>query len=435
MLHIVARILHIAPSRTPAWGRLDGSAKAEVYYPVPNFLTGTSLMNRREFISGATALAGMPTLSSFEAAPARLHASSHPLAITMWDFSWLERRWPGAGYENWDEALDGLVTRGYDAVRIDPYPHLVAADPHKLWDLIPVWSVQDWGSPARNRVQVQPALNQFIRKCADRGLRVALSTWFREDPANTRMQIRSAQNHGAIWRKSLDTIAADGLLQHILYVDLCNEFPLDIWAPFLPKGTTRASAFGTNWMREAIEVVRSAYPDLSYSFSMTSEYDTWKQQDVSMLDFLELHIWMAQASDFYQQVDYNYERFDLRGYEHLVDRAKPLYESKREFWNEQLRKQIAWAAEWSRYAKRPLITTECWSLVDYKDWPLLEWDWIKELCELGVRTAAATGRWIAMATSNFCGPQFAGMWRDVDWHKRMTSVIHSSRMEATISNY
>ena len=29
-------------------------------------------------------------------APLRL---SRPLAVIMWDFSWLERRWPGAGYE------------------------------------------------------------------------------------------------------------------------------------------------------------------------------------------------------------------------------------------------------------------------------------------------------------------------------------------------
>ena len=33
---------------------------------------------------------------------------AYPLAITMWDFSWLERRWPGAGYEDWDVALDEL---------------------------------------------------------------------------------------------------------------------------------------------------------------------------------------------------------------------------------------------------------------------------------------------------------------------------------------
>ena len=67
----------------------------------------------------------------------RLRRFEHPLAITMWDFSWLERRWPGAGYEDWDVVLDELVSRGYNAVRIDPYPHLVAAAPDKTWELFP----------------------------------------------------------------------------------------------------------------------------------------------------------------------------------------------------------------------------------------------------------------------------------------------------------
>jgi hypothetical protein len=35
------------------------------------------------------------------------HHRGHRLAIAMWNFSWLERRWPGAGYEDWDRALDG----------------------------------------------------------------------------------------------------------------------------------------------------------------------------------------------------------------------------------------------------------------------------------------------------------------------------------------
>jgi hypothetical protein len=43
-----------------------------------------------------------------------------------------------------------------------------------------------------------------------------------------------------------------------------------------------------------------------------------------------------------------------------------------------------------------------------------------------VTTAAATGRWSAVATSHFSGPQFHGMWRDVEWHRGLTARMHAS---------
>lgn len=352
--------------------------------------------------------------------------SRHPLALTMWDFSWLERRWPGAGYENWDQALDQLKARGYDGVRIDAYPHLIAAGADRTWELLPEWSVQDWGAPARCRVQVQPALNQFIGKCAERGMVVGLSTWFRKDLDDTRMKITTPARLGGIWKTTLDSLNQARLLPHILYVDLCNEWPLDVWAPFYPKDTPRRSPLGVQWMKEAVSVPRAAYPDLTYTFSFTSEYDDWQQQDVSMLDLLELHMWMTHFSDFYKQVGYNYERFDSIGYDNLALKGEKLYRSDPAHWQAALTKGVEFCAEWSRTAHKPLITTECWSVVDYKDFPLLEWGWIKELCEHGVRTACGTHQWSAMGTSNFCGPQFNGMWRDVAWHRRMTDLIHST---------
>lgn len=202
----------------------------------------------------------------------------------MWDFSWLERRWPGAGYENWDTALDELRERGYDAVRIDAYPHLVAADPEREWELEPVWSQQDWGSPARTRVRVQPMLNK--------------------------------------------------------------------------------------------------------------------------------------------QVGYQYELFEPTGYDNMARNAEAVYRSRPEHWCKALDQGIDLAAEWARRAGKPLVTTEGWGVINYKDWPLLNWAWVKELCEHGVRRAVANGRWAAIATSTFCGPQFVGMWRDVAWHRRMTDLIH-----------
>lgn len=36
------------------------------------------------------------------------------------------------------------------------------------------------------------------------------------------------------------------------------------------------------------------------------------------------------------------------------------------------------------------------------------------------------GRRTALATSNFCGPRYRGMWRDIDWHRRLTGPIKSA---------
>ncbi|HYX06586.1 MAG TPA: cellulase-like family protein, partial [Bacteroidales bacterium] len=194
-------------------------------------------MKRRKFLSVAALSAGsVYSASAFATSqlikPGMNHwrlnnnnSSVAPRAITMWDFSWLERRWPGAGYEDWDKALDSLKLRGYNAVRIDAFPHLLAANALKEWTLKEVWSIQNWGSPDMNKVRIQPCLNEFIAACEKRDIKVGLSTWFREDLDNNRMEITTPEKHAEIWLKTLDSIEQAGLLDNVMYVDLCNEWP------------------------------------------------------------------------------------------------------------------------------------------------------------------------------------------------------------------
>lgn len=361
----------------------------------------------------------------------------HPLAITMWDFSWLERKWPGAGYEDWNQVLDELKDRGYDAIRIDAYPHLMSAGPEREWTLKPEWSVQDWGAPSLTKINsLRENFVNFIAACREKGILVALSTWFREDVDNHRMNIKNADNLAQMWISVLNVIEEESLEDSILYVDLCNEFPVSCWCPWLAQSlgkdpaeeVLRATPEVTDFMKKSIETVKSRYPQYDYCFSVCTEFDTVDQQDVSFMDILEPHIWMAQWSEFYQKVGYEYERFSSVGYDNMVLHAEKLYRSKPEFWQERMYEGIDAAARWSELSGKPLVTTECWGIVDYKDWPLLNWDWIMELCELGVKRAASKGRWFAIATSNFCGPQFKGMWRDIKWHREMTDIIHSSRL-------
>jgi len=374
-----------------------------------------------------------------------------PRAITMWDFSWLERRWSGAGYEDWDKALRELKERGYDAVRIDAFPHLIAENPEKIWTLHEVWSIQNWGSPDINKVQVQPNLNTFIAKCKKYGIKVGLSSWFRKDTDNTRMKITSAEKHAEIWLKTLQTIEKDGLLDTIFYVDLCNEWPGDIWAPYFKNNPPELTwgqwhtDVSMNWMKTATELVRKQYPQLLINFSFDNvDIEKYSKYDLSFFDFAEHHIWMVKENngEFYREVKERSKAagrpvdfdglFSNQAYKNLVAEYQGIYNEKPEYWKKLLTDKIKLAAEHTAKAKLPLITTECWGIVDYKDWPLLSWDWVKELCELGAVTAAETGQWMAIATSNFCGPQFAGMWNDIDWHQRITKKIKSSPIRAEL---
>jgi sugar phosphate isomerase/epimerase len=357
---------------------------------------------------------------------------TRPLAITMWDFSWLERRWPGAGYENWDEALDGLVERGYDAVRIDAYPHLLASDPPRNWHILPPWNTQDWGAPAPVSVQVWPALPEFIRKCAARGIKVALSTWFQNDTTQQRLAIASPAAHARIWRQTLELLEREGLLDTLLYVDLCNEWPLTPWAPFFPQSPAAdwRTPSSLQWMRNSIAALRARFPSLAFTYSLCNhfEHEASYQVDLSHLDFLEIHLWMSSWTDFYERVDYHFERFDGKGYANVAARAAALYRADPDYWKSAFAPCIDRLAAWSAAANQPLITTEGWSLVDYKDGPNLPWDWILEYNAWAIERVSATGRWAAVCTSNFCGPQFRGMWREVAWHQRLTKIIKAGQL-------
>ena len=184
----------VTAGRRAGFDRRVRARRAGFGYKGRDTVSGVILDRRQFFASSMAAAAPDPAKSSLHR-----HVKQHPLAITMWDFSWLERRWPGAGYEDWDLALKELKERGYDAVRIDAYPHLIQAGATRTWELLPHWWFQDWGAASRCRVRVQPNLNEFIRRCAAHGICVGLSSWFRQDLANTRMKL-AARLLGAAWK-------------------------------------------------------------------------------------------------------------------------------------------------------------------------------------------------------------------------------------------
>jgi hypothetical protein len=408
-------------------------------------------MERRNFIKNAAIIAaasqtailsGQPN-TQFSGIQKSIPAKNKsPRAITMWDFSWLERRWAGAGYEDWDLALNELVERGYNAVRIDAYPHLVANDPTREYTLLPVWNTQIWGSPDINKVVIQPSLNTFISKCKDRDIKVGLSCWYRQDTEMVLMKIDRPEKMAENWIKTLDSIAKDGLIENILYVDLCNEWPGDIWCPYF-KNDPPEKTWGywytkksMEYMKTSIELVKNAYPSLPCCYSFTGgDPKLYVEMPLPFFDLLEHHVWMSQLNggEYDKAMGYKYDRFSPDSYKNMVANYEKAYYDKKEYWQKLLTDEIKLIATSAKAAGQPLITTECWGIVDFKDWPLLKWDIIKELCEIGVETAASTGQWLGIATSNFAGPQFVGMWRDIEFHRKLTAIIRNSTINDEIA--
>jgi hypothetical protein len=349
----------------------------------------------------------------------------------MWEFSWLERRWPGAGYEDWDLALYELKRRGYNTIRMDAFPHLVSTAPEKEHTLLPAWNTQVWGSPSVNRVkEVGKNLVAFVAKCKEYSIKVGLSTWWREDKAHSYNSIKTPADLANMWIKVVDLLKDNGLLDAVFYLDFSNEWPHPMWTPFKNDLKQWYVPESLEWMRETTRLFQQAYPDIPCTFSFYGEItgDFPQKADLSFLDLLEPHLWMANnnGGEFYQKVGYRFEKITNEDYANLALNGEKVYREREDYWKEGLAKQIEIAADWSKQLQRPLITTECWGPIDYKDWPLLEWDWVKELCQFGVEEAAKTGRWLSTATSNFCGPQFVGMWRDESWHVQLTETIKNA---------
>ena len=85
------------------------------------------------------------------------------------------------------------------------------------------------------------------------------ATVFNEDPAD----------QARIWTDTLGHIDRAGLLDALLYVDFCNEFPIPFWTPYLYGGiegeeVSRRAPHIVAWMRDSIEIVDVEDVPLAY---------------------------------------------------------------------------------------------------------------------------------------------------------------------------
>jgi len=389
------------------------------------------------------------------------------LTIAMWDYSWLKGHYPGGPFEDFGQALDELIARRFNTVRIDCFPLIVGLLNTEEETVTFAGSpLANWGVCDIDRKHpVVRELVEFMQACKDKGVCVILSTWnqnckeypdLRADYAEDRGKFRSA------WERTLDLLGSRGLLEHVLFVDLDQEFPY--FSPYLiplkKLGEAEASERAMESEADPMEAVgqqqagpgrliwsppqiayvaalhtemlrhfQRKYPYLRFTYSLTSFWKEVRATGNRGYDVLELHFFMQSGQPI--------ERFESRtGFAEIVkdrgDRDYSDYQRKiddafrimRPMFLQEMHNKLKYAMEWSAEIGAPVATSEAWGPWWHMDHRHLKWNWLREWCAECNALAAQYGLW-GSTPWNYSHP-FWENWQDVSWYREVNGAFLQS---------
>lgn len=384
-----------------------------------------------------------------------------PVAIAMWDFSWLLRHYPTGEFENWDTVLDGLVTRGYDAIRLDVFPALVAAQPdgtvtESYYFAKTDWKPAMWGHQFSTTINPRQALKEFIPRCVDRGIHLGLSTWFMGPGVE---RIEGLDNFVRVWHETLTFLKENDLLHNVYYVDLLNEYPLFSGFSWLrrhmdtqlqvqaqqanPDGAganewkaqtenyndEKSRAFYVGFANDAITRLQANWPGIDFLFSQSSHFAAdWRVMAPSKTAAIDLHDWFVMNPALGNGTGYWENIHSLTDNDIQFPKVQAAllanWKANKPALVEWMDQHMADVAAVGRQHDKPIGNTEGWGIINWLDHPALTWGIIKEAGEICATLGRKHG-YRFNCSSNFTHPQFPGLWADVAWHQRVTSIIRN----------
>ena len=375
------------------------------------------------------------------------------VANAMWDGSWLTQHYPGGAFADFDKALDELLERGFNAVRIDAFPLVIGMlGSEKETVTLRGNPLATWGMSDRDREHVPVReLVQFMGAAKRRDLSVILSSWgadCKEYPGRTQALAKDRAGFRKAWQRTLDALGSRDLLGHVLFVDLDQEFPY--FSPFrgelddLAKKRSAArsveaameevdqSAQGLTrmaWKPAQLDYVRklfsemlpsfqARYPRLRFTYSLTAFFKEVRSLGLQLFDVLELHMFMHSP-----RLDNRTGFHELakdRGshdYKEYARRLAAALDTMGPMLVQEMENRLAFAQAWSAEAAAPVVTTEAWGPWWHMDHPDLDWGWLRDWCEQCMTLAAKHGLW-GVTPWNYSHPYWKN-WSDVAWYRKV----------------
>ena len=242
----------------------------------------------------------------------------------------------------------------------------------------------------------------------------------------------------------------------ILYVDLDQEFPyFSAYGPELKNirtgnGSTakhdtksameEASQFEQGltrmaWSPAQLEYVRglfsemipyfqSHYPQLRFTYSLTSFFTEIRSLGLHLFDVPELHLWI-HSPRFDNRTGFDSLKKDRgeRSYKDYGKRVGETLASVRPMLFKEMVNRVKFASEWADEIAAPLTVTEAWGPW-WHGCPDLDWAWLRDWCEQSMQLAGEYGFWGATPW-NYSHPYWKN-WSDVAWYRRLNQRFLSS---------
>lgn len=423
--------------------------------------------NRRNFIKKISIVSAViaapdigntisyPFLSAEKNNPLRVSELKKPLAIAMWDYSWILRHHRYGDFENWDKALEELAERGYNAIRIDAMPHYVAKDTSgrletEFRSVKDGWKPSLWANDYTMSFRPREALLEFLPKCQKYGIKVGLATWFLRHGTDRKDIFLEEGGLLRAWEETLSFLQSNGLLNNVIYVDLLNEYPnwhgydwfkdkmnkfsdlhqfkLDNPEANLPdpdyvekNGNPLQQNFYNDFINSLIKSLKIKYSGLDFFASLDTAMNL-NRIDLSQFNAMDYHIWFASTGKMPHLME-------IAALDQTQDYRK-MYAELLAYWKENKASLVNWmdnrltdiAAEASKH-NIVCGNTEGWGPIFWLDHPEFDWKWVKESGDICVDLARKHDNYKFICTSNFTHPQFKGIWDDVKWHQKITSRI------------
>lgn len=383
-----------------------------------------------------------------------LRSLKHPVAIAMWDFCWLLRSYDGGGFEDIEKALDELVERGYNAVRIDCFPHLVSCDDRKkfFFSYNPE-TCSIWHHEQNVTVNPKEGLKKLLTGCRKRGIYVGLSTWIQWPDERTKLD--SSEDFINAWEKTIRFLRENDLWHNILYVDFLNEYPY--WHGFsalkaaagkadkkifhsvsesnmqnlnIDKFGRKGKKYLRDFSAEVIKYFSSIWDDVDYGFCITTNVNKFRPDrvaDFSAFGFFDLHLWFAHYKDMWSLQTELEKANSPEEWNEVILKIEKRWEKDGKRITKWMEKNFRKHRKWAEKYNAPVGNTEGWGFVA---WPThaKNWEYQKMASEICVNLAIKYN-YTFICTTNFTHPYFSALWKDVQWHRKMTSLIKSVHID------